>query len=294
MPLCTGAEFFKWWKLEQSTIEFLTHECALYRDDSYKKASALEVIIKMKLYLNSMTRFENMTSPYIYPLYGLGELPQAFARLAAVHGGGYMLNRDLEGTPVFGPDDLKVQYDANGQCCGVKVQDVVARTKLVVGDPSYFSDRVATRGKVVRAIALLDHPLPGTTESDSCQVIMPAAQVGRYSDLYLFCCSNTHKVAPQGRYVACLSTNVQSDCEGMTAQQVAEKELAAGLQLLHPCHRIFYDLTDMMVPKGDGRSDQVFISESFDPTSHFETAINDVLAIYSRITGAPLVLTDGD
>jgi len=49
-----------------------------------------------------------------------------------------------------------------------------------------------------------------------------------------------------------------------------------------------------MVPKGDGRSDQVFISESFDPTSHFETAINDVLAIYSRITGAPLVLTDGE
>ena len=26
-------------------------------------------------------------SPYLYPLYGLGELPQAFARLAAVYGG---------------------------------------------------------------------------------------------------------------------------------------------------------------------------------------------------------------
>ena len=30
------------------------------------------------------------------------EKVQAFARLAAVHGGTYMLNRDLEGTPVFG------------------------------------------------------------------------------------------------------------------------------------------------------------------------------------------------
>lgn len=241
-----------------------------------------------------MTRFRGMTSPYLYPLYGLGELPQAFARLAAVHGGVYMLNRDLDGTSVFGPDDLTVEYDAEGQCCGVKVQDVVARAKLVVGDPSYFPGKATARGKVVRAIALLDHPLPGTSESNSCQVIMPAAQVGRDSDLYLFCCSASHKVAPEGKYVACLSTSVQGDCEGMSAQQVAERELAAGLQLLVPVLRIFYELTDMMVPVSDGTSDQVFISESFDPTSHFETAINDVLAIYSRITGAPLVLTDGE
>ena len=54
-----------------------------------------------------MARFPNMTSPYLYPLYGLGELPQAFARLAAVHGGTYMLNRDLDGELVFGPNDLQ-------------------------------------------------------------------------------------------------------------------------------------------------------------------------------------------
>ena len=36
-----------------------------------------------QLYLDSMQRFPGMTSPYLYTLYGLGELPQAFARLAA-------------------------------------------------------------------------------------------------------------------------------------------------------------------------------------------------------------------
>ena len=71
---------------------------ALYRDDSYTSRPAIEIVTRMQLYLNSMTRFAGMTSPYLYPLYGLGELPQAFARLAAVHGGTYMLNRDLEGT----------------------------------------------------------------------------------------------------------------------------------------------------------------------------------------------------
>jgi Rab GDP dissociation inhibitor len=48
-------------------------------------------VLKVKLYYDSMMRYEGLTSPYIYPLYGLGELPQAFARLAAVHGGTYML-----------------------------------------------------------------------------------------------------------------------------------------------------------------------------------------------------------
>ncbi|KAJ1476351.1 GDP dissociation inhibitor-domain-containing protein, partial [Baffinella frigidus] len=35
-------------------------------------------------------------SPYLYPLYGLGELPQAFARLAAVYGGTYMLHKSID------------------------------------------------------------------------------------------------------------------------------------------------------------------------------------------------------
>jgi Rab GDP dissociation inhibitor len=46
----------------------------------------------IKLYSESLARF-NTGSPYIYPLYGLGELPQAFARLSAVYGGTYMLNK---------------------------------------------------------------------------------------------------------------------------------------------------------------------------------------------------------
>ena len=49
----------------------------------------------------------------------------------------------------------------------------------------------------------------------------------------------------------------------------------------------------MYAPSADGTKDQVFISDSFDPTSHFETAITDVMNIYKRITGSDLVLTNG-
>ena len=233
-----------------------------------------------------------MTSPYLYTLYGLGELPQAFARLAAVHGGTYMLNRDLEGVPVFGPVDLTVEYEG-GVACGIKVQEVVARTKLVIADPSYFPQLCVPVGKVVRAIALLDTPVAGAEDCDSFQVIFPAAQVARKNDLYLFCCGAGHKVAPQGRYVAFLSTTVETSVEGESAQATAARELAAGLQMLGSATRIFFDVTDLMKPAKDGTADKVFVSESFDATTHFETAITDVLAMYKRISGSDLVLTDG-
>ena len=35
-------------------------------------------------------------SPYLYPLYGLGELPQGFARLSAIYGGTYMLDKPID------------------------------------------------------------------------------------------------------------------------------------------------------------------------------------------------------
>lgn len=48
----------------------------LCRDDSYMAEPAWPTVQKIKLYYESLTRFENTSSPYIYPLYGLGELPQ--------------------------------------------------------------------------------------------------------------------------------------------------------------------------------------------------------------------------
>jgi len=37
---------------------------------------AIFTVTKMKLYHESLFRYEGLTSPYLYPRYGLGELPQ--------------------------------------------------------------------------------------------------------------------------------------------------------------------------------------------------------------------------
>ena len=64
---------------------------------------------------------------------------QAFARLSAVYGGTYMLAKP----------DAAVAYEG-GVAVGVSSEGVTARAKMVVGDPSYFPDRVAKAGRVRR------------------------------------------------------------------------------------------------------------------------------------------------
>lgn len=55
-------------------------------------------------------------------------------------------------------------------------------------------------------------------------------------------------------------------------------------------HCRFVSVLDLEEPLADGTSDQVFISRSYDATSHFESVCDDVKDIYHRMTGSDLVL----
>lgn len=60
--------------LDKNTQDFTGHALALHRDDDYLNRSAFETIERIKLYSDSLARYGK--SPYLYPMYGLGELPQ--------------------------------------------------------------------------------------------------------------------------------------------------------------------------------------------------------------------------
>ena len=90
----TMAEVYKYFGLEPGTQDFIGHAMALHLDDSYMTQPAKETYERILLYITSMARYGK--SPYIYPLYGLGELPQGFARLSAIYGGTYMLSKPIE------------------------------------------------------------------------------------------------------------------------------------------------------------------------------------------------------
>lgn len=48
----------------------------------------------------------------------------------------------------------------------------------------------------------------------------------------------------------------------------------------------------MYVPSSEDVRDNVFVTKSLDPQSHFESATEDVLSLYKKITGKELDLTN--
>ncbi|KAK2383499.1 hypothetical protein P8452_38606 [Trifolium repens] len=268
----TARQLISKYGLEDDTVDFIGHALALHLDDSYLDKPAKDFVDRVKTYAESLARFQG-GSPYIYPLYGLGELPQAFARLSAVYGGTYMLNKP----------ECKVEFDGDGKAIGVTSEGETAKCKKVVCDPSYLPDKVQNVGKVARAICIMSHPIPDTNDSHSAQVILPQKQLGRKSDMYLFCCSYAHNVAPKGKYIAFVTTEAETD--------QPEVELKPGIDLLGPVDEIFYDIYDRYEPNNDHATDGCFISTSYDATTHFETTVKDVVQMYSKITGKVLDLS---
>ncbi|KZV50939.1 rab GDP dissociation inhibitor alpha-like [Dorcoceras hygrometricum] len=268
----TAKELIAKYELEDDTIDFIGHALALHSNDSYLDQPAMDFVKRMKLYAESLARFQ-AGSPYIYPLYGLGELPQAFARLSAVYGGTYMLNKP----------QCKVEFGADGKVVGVTSEGETAKCKKVVCDPTYLPDKVHKVGKVARAICIMSHPIPDTNESHSAQVILPQKQLGRKSDMYLFCCSYAHNVAPKGKYIAFVSAEAETDNP--------EVELKPGVDLLGQIDEIFYETYDTFLPTNDDDADNCYISKSYDATTHFESTVTDVLAMYTNITGKVLDLS---
>ncbi|KAL2104362.1 hypothetical protein ACEWY4_001230 [Coilia grayii] len=303
----TMGEVYKKFDLGQDVIDFTGHALALYRTDeygcvaqttltsitcrgfllhslglqfkqerykpfflsfflsfSYLEQPCLETIHRIKLYSESLARYGK--SPYLYPLYGLGELPQGFARLSAIYGGTYMLNKPVEEIVMEG-----------GHVVGVKSEGEVARCKQLICDPSYIPERVQKVGQVIRVICILSHPIENTNEANSCQIIIPQNQVNRSSDIYVCMISYAHNVAAQGKYIAIVSTTVETDSP--------ESEVEPALELLMPIDQKFVAISDLYEPTDDGTESQIFASRAYDATTHFETTCNDIKDIYKRMMG---------
>ncbi|KAG5041078.1 hypothetical protein JHK85_013554 [Glycine max] len=223
----TTKELIAKYGLDDNTIDFIGHALALHSDDRYLAEPALDTVKRMKLYAESLARFQG-GSPYIYPLYGLGELPQ-------------------------------VEFDEEGKVVGVTSEGETAKCKKVVCDPSYLPGKVMVRVK-------------------NCLLLK-----SRSHAMYLFCCSYTHNVAPKGKFIAFVSTEAETDQPAI--------ELKPGIDLLGPVDEIFFDIYDRYEPVNEPTLDNCFISTSYDATTHFESTVDDVLNMYTLITGKVIDLS---
>eukprot|EP01138_Halocafeteria_seosinensis_P015502 gb/GECG01015820.1/.p1 GENE.gb/GECG01015820.1/~~gb/GECG01015820.1/.p1 ORF type:complete len:465 (+),score=69.10 gb/GECG01015820.1/:1-1395(+) len=256
---------------DENTVDFVGHAMALQPDDSYLDKPAAPFAEAVKLYGSSLEKYG--TSPFIYPVYGLGGLPESFSRLCAINGGIFMLNQDID----------EILYGPDGKFAGVRAGEQAASASMVIGDPSYFnSSRVKHTGKVIRSICLMDHPISAIKDQvGSAQIILPQKQVGRNNDIYISMLGNDHEVTAKGIYAAIISTTVETN--------EAKKEV--NTSLLGKTITRFDNIVDTWEPAADGTEDNVYITRSYDATSHFESISKEVLELYRRITGNELDLS---
>lgn len=96
--------------------------------------------------------------------------------------------------------------------------------------------------------------------------------------------SSAHNVCPKGYYIAIVSTIAETDANH-------HLELQPGLERLGRIEEQFMGPPiPLYEPLESGEKDQIFISKSYDATSHFETTTDDVRDIYQRVEGHELVV----
>jgi len=254
--------------------QFVGHGMALFPDDGYLDRPASELVAAILLYRDSIARVG--TSPFIYPVYGLSTLPEAFSRLCAVQGGVFMLRTDVK----------ELLYE-DGKVAGVLAKPdfadeaQAARAAVVIGDANYLPDskRGKPLGEVVRTICLTSAP-PRGVSTPSAQIIVPQAQVGRRHDIYMTVLSHKHNVCAAGKYVCIASTTSEG-------KPTVDAELEPALALLDKGAVVakFDSKAPLYAASAAVPEDNVYCTGSYDATTHFQSVMKDVGGLWKLLTG---------
>lgn len=77
-------------------------------------------------------------------------------------------------------DCNEILFDDAGKVTGIKSGDQTATAPLVICDPTYAPDKMLKPGNlIIRAIIIMNHPIPETNDAQSVQIILPAKQLER-------------------------------------------------------------------------------------------------------------------
>ena len=162
-------DFMEHMGLNAKLKSLIKSSIAQVEDDTLTEV-ALE---RSQFFLQSIGRYSN--SPYLWPVYGIGELPQAFCRMSAVFGGLYMLRKEIRYLELVERDGVKT---CSSVCDG---ENTTFLCKHVVLAASLLPDTRAT-ARYSRAILVTNRKLlpPGNTDikSDIGFVAIPTHTLG--------------------------------------------------------------------------------------------------------------------
>ncbi|KAM9700172.1 LOW QUALITY PROTEIN: rab proteins geranylgeranyltransferase component A 1, partial [Menidia menidia] len=194
-PECSGRpylEFLRQQQLGDNLQHFLLHSIAMVTGDTPTGAG----LAATRHFLRCLGRYGN--TPFLFPVYGLGEIPQCFCRMSAVFGGVYCLRHSVHSL-VLEPDSRR--------CCAVidSRGQRISCQHFVVEDGYLDSKEAPPPRSLSRAVLITDSSLlPSDSDQQVSVVTVPPEEAGRPTVTMVELCSSTMTCIP-GTYLVHLT-----------------------------------------------------------------------------------------
>lgn len=155
----TFMQYLREFKLTDNLIHYILYSIAMGNEST----SCKDGIENVTHFLCSIGRYGN--TPFLFPMYGCGEVAQCFCRLCAVFGGIYCLRRPYSKITFNGSNE---QIEFNSIQCG---NQSISSKNLVIGNGNISSGIVLEKepkneesthkicGRLSRGILITDSPL---------------------------------------------------------------------------------------------------------------------------------------
>ncbi|XP_012877240.1 PREDICTED: rab proteins geranylgeranyltransferase component A 2 [Dipodomys ordii] len=179
---CLFSEYLKTKKLTPNLQHFILHSIAMISESSCTTFDGLKAT---KNFLQCLGRYGN--TPFLFPLYGQGEIPQCFCRMCAVFGGIYCLRHKIKCLVVDkGSRRCKAIIDHFGQRINAEY--------FIVED-SYLSREICSNvqyKQISRAVLITDQSILQTDSDQQISIlVVPPEEPGACSVRVTELCSST-------------------------------------------------------------------------------------------------------
>ena len=270
--------------LEENTLDFIGHALALNSDDNYLDNKAIESILKIKFYMENLLINNNdknkpaqyFSSPFIYPIWGFQKIYKNYERKMFLYDYKYQDENNIE----------EILYDEENKFKGIRTtKGEKIFGKILISSPEYMIKfkKLTKKGNIIRRIIISQSPIPNQNLVDSCQIIIPKKQTGLKNDIYLLQLSYGHCVSKKGFYVIFISC--WDDGRDINLQLKPIMDVLGFNKDMIEIIDMNYDYYE---PNDKNFTDNIFISNSFLPQTHFEDDYEDITNEFQKITDAKL------
>ncbi|XP_025065747.1 rab proteins geranylgeranyltransferase component A 1 isoform X2 [Alligator sinensis] len=242
---CTFSQYLKSQKLTPNLQHFILHSIAMVSESDSSTTDGLKAT---KKFLHCLGRYGN--TPFLFPLYGQGEISQCFCRMCAVFGGTYCLRHSIQ---------CLVVDKESGRCKAIidHFGQRISANYFVVED-SYLSEETCTNvcyRQISRAVLITDQSVLKTQSDQQISVLtVPPVEPGQPVVCVIELCSST-MTCMKGTYLVhltCSSTKTaKEDLEPviqklfiLNDEKETESENGGGLEKPRVLWAVYFNMRD--------------------------------------------------